>query len=177
MGGEAARLRNEPSFSNVASLEEDEGLAARLAIDRIRAGQLGVSVQGVSDVLNDAFSQRQVSTIYGQANQYRVVLGPEARAEGPRRARSLPLTRRQRARVPLAAFSALERVTAPLAVSRQQQFPSFTLSFDLAGDTALGDAVAAVHAAEAAIGMPPAVTGTFSGEAAEFRTSLDGQPG
>ncbi|OYU47606.1 MAG: acriflavine resistance protein B [Rhizobiales bacterium PAR1] len=170
-------LRQDSGFTNVASIEEDEGLTARLAIDRVRAGQFGVSIQSISDVLNDAFSQRQVSTIYGQANQYRVVLEADTRFKADPSALELfrfPGT--AGAQVPLAAFAKLERTTAPLAISHQQQFPAFTISFDLAGGRSLGDAIAAVSAAETAIGMPASVTGTFSGEAAEFRASLAGQP-
>ena len=69
-----ADLRTDPRFRSVNSVEEDEGLATNIVVDRVRAGQFGVSLQSISDILNDAFAQRQISTIYGQANQYRVIL-------------------------------------------------------------------------------------------------------
>jgi multidrug efflux pump len=171
------RMRADAGLRNVVSIEEEEGLLARIQIDRLRAGQFGVSIQGVSDVLNDAFAQRQVSTIYGQANQYRVVL----EAERPFRTapEALALFRfpgANGAQVPLGAFAEVERTTTPLAVSHQQQFPAFTISFDLAAGRALDDAIAAIHAKERELGFPATVQGTFSGEAAEFRTSLAGQP-
>src|SRR5207253_3273568 len=74
-----AELRTNPKFLSVNSIEEDEGLATSIVVDRVRAGQFGVSLQVVSDILNDAFAQRQISTIYGQANQYRVVLEADPR--------------------------------------------------------------------------------------------------
>lgn len=170
-------LREDASLRNVVSIEEEEGLLANIKIDRLRAGQFGVSIQGVSDVLNDAFAQRQVSTIYGQANQYRVVL----EAEHPFRTAPEALAFFRfpgagGAQVPLAAFAEIERTRAPLAVSHQQQFPAFTLSFDLANGVSLDEAIRLIHAAEARLGMPSTLQGSFSGEAAEFRTSLAGQP-
>src|SRR5258706_7452325 len=74
-----AELRADPRFRSVNSIEEDEGLATSIVVDRVRAGQFGVSLQVVSDILNDAFAQRQISTIYGQSNQYRVVLEVDPR--------------------------------------------------------------------------------------------------
>lgn len=170
-------LRENPDLRNVVSLEEEEGLLANIKVDRLRAGQFGVSIQGVSDVLNDAFAQRQVSTIYGQANQYRVVL----EAEAPFRTAPEALTLFRfpgagGAQVPLGAFAEIERITAPLAVSHQQQFPAFTISFDLSGGLSLDEAITQIHNTEARMGMPSTVQGSFAGEAAEFRTSLAGQP-
>lgn len=172
-----ASLAAQPGFRNLAAIEEDEGLEARIVVDRVRAGQYGVSLQGVSDALNNAFAQRQISTIYGQANQYRVVLEvAPAERRSPATLETMRFPGAGGVQVPLAAFARIERGTAPLAISHQEQFPAFTLSFDLAEGQALGDAVEAVHAAEKAIGMPGAVTGTFSGEAEEFRISLASQP-
>jgi multidrug efflux pump len=164
-------------FTNVAAIEDDEGLEARIVVDRVRAGQFGVSLQSVSEALNNAFAQRQISTIYGQANQYRVVLEVDPRYRSD--PASLEMMRFPGAggvQVPLAAFARIERGTAPLAISHQEQFPAFTISFDLAAGQSLGDAVAAVHDAEREIAMPGTVTGSFAGEAEEFRLSLASQP-
>jgi multidrug efflux pump len=172
-----AQLRAEPIFRNISSIEEDEGLATSIEVDRVRAGQFGVSIQSVSDVLNDAFAQRQISTIYGQANQYRVVLEAEPRYRSdPATLDSMRFPGTGGAQVPLASFATLARVTAPLAVSRQEQFPAMTVSFDLAEGRSLGDAVEAMGEAERAIGMPDSITGAFFGEAAEFQASLANQP-
>ena len=101
------------------------GLRAALNIDRERAGQLGVSLQGVNDTLNDSFAQRQISTIYGQANQYRVVLEalPQYQRD-PSILSKLYLPGLAGAQVPLSAVATLTRTTAPLAISHQAQFPA-----------------------------------------------------
>ena len=157
-----AELRRDPLFRDVSSEAQEGGLRAQLNVDRQRAGQLGVSLQVITDTLNDAFAQRQISTIYGQANQYRVVL------------EALPMYQRDPAvlsklyvpgaasgvvgtpagQVPISAVATLVRTTAPLAISHQAQFPAVALSFNLAPDAALGDAVEEVRAIEGRIGMP-----------------------
>lgn len=170
-------LRADDGFANVASIEEDEGLEARIVIDRVRAGQFGVSLQSVTDMLNNAYAQRQISTIYGHANQYRVVLEVEPRYRSdPGALSSLRLPGAGGAQVPLTAFAHVERGSAPLAIGYQAQFPAFTISFDLAGGRSLEDAISAIADIQDRLGMPPAVTGSFTGEAAEFRASLANQP-
>src|SRR5215218_5252128 len=178
-----AELRRDPLFRDVSSEAQDGGLRAALDIDRQRAGQLGVSIQGVNDTLNDAFSQRQISTIYGQANQYRVVL------------EAMPMYQRDPSilsklyvpgvaavagspagQVPISAIATLTRTTAPLAISHQAQFPAISLSFNLAPGEALGDAVEAVKSIEKQIGMPSSIAGVYAGDAAEFAKALAGQP-
>jgi multidrug efflux pump len=199
-----AELRTDSKFRSVNSIEEDEGLATSIVVDRVRAGQFGVSLQSVSDILNDAFAQRQISTIYGQANQYRVVLevdpryrtDPSAlaalRLPGVNASQILTTTNviptasgssgvlaapgSNGIQVPLATVARIERETAPLALSHQEQFPSYTISFDLADGQSLDEAINAMALAERKIGMPDSITGSFAGEAAEFRASLAGQP-
>jgi len=172
-----AELRRNPLFRDVSSEAQQGGLRAALDIDRQRAGQLGVSLQGVTDTLNDAFAQRQISTIYGQANQYRVVLEAMPRYQrDPSVLSKLYLPGVAGAQVPLSAVATLTRTTAPLAISHQAQFPAVSLSFNLAPDTALGDAVNEVRTIEARIGMPSNIAGLFAGDAAEFSKSLAGQP-
>jgi multidrug efflux pump len=170
-------LRRNPLFRDVSSEAEEGGLRAALDVDRQRAGQLGVSLQSINDTLNDAFSQRQVSTIYGQANQYRVVLEalPEDQRD-PSVLSKLYVPGAAGAQVPISAVATLKRTTAPLAISHQEQFPAATLSFNLAPGVALGDAVSEVATAQARIGMPTIITGIYSGDAAEFSRSLAGQP-
>ena len=170
-------MNADPIFRDVSSEGQEGGLRAFLNVDRERAGQLGVSLQSVSDTLNDAFGQRQISTIYGQANQYRVVLEalPEFQVD-PNILSRLYVPGAAGAQVPISAVATLQRTTAPLAISHQAQFPSSTISFNLAPDVALGEAVDAVKAAEQRIGMPGSIVGLFSGDAAEFSRSLSGQP-
>jgi len=170
-------LRRDASFRDVSSEALEGGLRAQLDIDRQRAGQLGVSLQGVTDTLNDSFAQRQISTIYGQANQYRVVLEALPMYQrDPSILTKLYLPGAAGAQVPLSAVATLKRVTAPLAISHQAQFPAVTLSFNLAPGAALSDAVEAVKAIETHIGMPGSIVGLYAGDAAEFSKSLAGQP-
>src|SRR5450631_1981487 len=172
-----AELRRDPLVRDVSSEALDGGLRAQIDVDRQRAGQLGVSLQGITDTLNDSFAQRQISTIYGQANQYRVVLEAlRVYQRDPSILSKLYLPGVGGAQVPLASVATLTRTTAPLAISHQAQFPAVTLSFNLAPGAALGEAVDAVKAIEARIGMPGSIVGLYSGDAAEFSKSLSGQP-
>src|SRR5262249_29111855 len=139
--------------------------------------QLGISMQMVNDTLNDAFGQRQISTIYSQANQYRVVLEAMPRYQrDPASLNKLFVPSTNGSQVPLSTFAQLEHTSAPLAISHQAQFPAAIISFNLAPDAALGDAVTAISAAQRAIGMPPTVVGSYAGDAAEFAKSLAGEP-
>ena len=172
-----AELRRDRLFRDVSSEAQEGGLRAALDINRQRAGQLGVSIQAVNDTLNDAFAQRQISTIYGQANQYRGVLeAMPAYQRDPSILSKLYLPGALGAQVPLSAVATLTRTTAPLAISHQAQFPAVALSFNLARGAALGDAVDAVKAFEVRIGMPGSIVGIYAGDAAEFSRSLAGQP-
>src|SRR5258707_5695705 len=163
-----AEMRRDPLFRAVSTEAQDGGLRADLDINRQRAGQLGVSLQGVNDTLNDAFAQRQISTIYGQANQYRVVLEALPMYQrDPSILSKLYLPGAAGAHVPLSAVATLTRTTAPLAISHQAQFPAVSLSFNLAPGAALGDAVDAVKTIETRIGMPSKIAGIYSGHAAE----------
>jgi multidrug efflux pump len=184
-------LRGDPMFRDVSSEAAVGGLRASLDIDRQRAGQLGVSLQAINDTLNDAFAQRQISTIYGQSNQYRVVLEalPEQQrdpgvlsklylpgASNSNGTSSGSSTSSGNAQVPLSAVATLTRTTAPLAISHQAQFPAVSLSFNLSPGESLGQAVEEVKKIETRIGMPTSIAGMFSGDAAEFSKSLAGQP-
>ena len=171
------KLKALPMLSDVALETQQGGLRVQVNVDRATAGRLGVSMQAINDVLNDAFGQRQISTIYAQSNQYRVVL--EALPENQRDVSALSrlyVTSSAGAQVPLSAVAAFVRTTAPLVVQRQEQFPAGTISFNLANGASLSGAVAAIDAASKEIQMPTSVTGSFSGDALEFTRSLSGQP-
>jgi multidrug efflux pump len=171
------KLRSSDILREVVSEAQDGGLRAFVKVDRDTAGRLGVSMQAVNDALNDAFGQRQISTIYAQANQYRVVL----EAMGQYQSDPSALTRVfvpsiSGAQVPLSALASIERRTAPLVIQHQDQFPAITISFNLAPGASLSDAVDIIAAAERAIEMSPSVSGVFSGDALEFTRSLATQP-
>ena len=171
------RLRGLEQFGAVAAENQLGGLRAQINIDRDKAGRFGVSMQAIDDTLNDAFGQRQVSTIYAQANQYRVIL--EASPQDQRDVAALGkiyVSGTGGVQVPLESFSKIERISAPLSVSHEEQFPVAALSFDLPRGTSLGSAVAAVKQAEADIGMPANIIGTFGADAAEFQRSTASEP-
>ncbi|CAN5272082.1 efflux RND transporter permease subunit [soil metagenome] len=170
-------MRRDPMFRDVSSDGQEGGLRALVNVDRQRAGQLGVSVQSVNDTLNDAFSQRQISTIFGQANQYRVVLEalPEYQRD-PSVLSKLYVPGVAGAQVPIETVATITRTTAPLSISHQSQFPAVSLSFNLAPGESLGNAVEKVAELETRIGMPGNIAGLYTGDAAEFSKSLSGQP-
>ena len=171
------KLRSAPVLREVVSEAQDGGLRAFVKVDRETAGRLAVSMQAVNDALNDAFGQRQISTIYAQANQYRVVLEAMDQYQSDPAALSrvyVPST--TGAQVPLSSVASIERRTAPLVIQHQDQFPAVTISFNLAPGASLSDAVDAIAAAEREIEMPGTVTGVFSGDALEFTRSLATQP-
>ena len=135
-------------------------------------------MQAIEDTLYDAFGQRQISTIFGQANQYRVVLeaDPSWQADPDRAAPAARARARTTRRCRCRRSPPSRRTIAPLVVTHQEQFPSATLSFDLAPGYSLGDAVEAVTRAAQAIGMPETIIGSYSGDAAEFQRSLAAEP-
>ena len=177
----APRLRDalarQPALANVASDQANEGFRTLVSVDRDAAMRLGVSMQAVEDTLYDSFGQRQISTIFGQANQYRVVLetDPSWQAD-PFSLRLLRVPGTADAQVPLSAIATITRTTAPLVVTHEEQFPSATLSFDLASGYSLGDAVHAVRDAAREINLPDTIIGSYAGDAAEFRRSLAAEP-
>ena len=170
------RLRQDKTLRNVASETQDGGFRIFIDIDRQRAGRLGISMQLIDDTLNDAFGQRQISTIYAQSNQYRVILEASDKDRDAAALQNLYVQATGGAQVPLAAFTTLTKTTAPLSVAHEQQFPAATLSFDLAPGASLGEAVEAINAAETAIQFPGSVVGSFSADAEEFSNSLKSEP-
>ena len=171
------RLKALPELRDVASDQQSGGLLASLQIDRDTASRLGIAPQAIDDTLYDAFGQRQVSTIFTQLNQYRVVLevAPEFQQD-PEALKSIYVKSASGVQVPLSAFTRLVPGTAPLAVNHQGQFPAVTLSFNLAPGVALGHAVDAIRAAERQIGLPASIRASFQGTAQAFRASLANQP-
>ena len=172
-----ARLRPLPELRDVSSDQQDRGLAAMLTIDRNTASRLGISPQLIDDTLYDAFGQRQVSTMFTQLNQYRVVLEvmPEFQ-NGPQALQFLDVRSMTGGQVPLNVFTQFSETTTPLVVSRQGQFPAVTLSFNLALGGSLGDAVAAIERVAQEIGLPPSIRGSFQGTAQAFQASLTNEP-
>jgi multidrug efflux pump len=170
-------LRARPELSDVGSDQQDRGLQTSLAIDRSTASRLGITPQAIDDTLYDAFGQRQVSTIFTQLNQYRVVLEVEpAFQRNPGGLQSLYLRSSNGGQVPFSAVTTLRETEAPLVIGHLGQFPATTLSFNLAPGVALGEAVRAVDAASQAVRLPASVHGSFQGAAQAFRASLANEP-
>jgi multidrug efflux pump len=172
-----ARLQTLPELRDVASDQQSNGLQLRVDIDRDTAARLGIQPQAIDDVLYDAFGQRQISTIFTQLNQYRVVLEVKPEFQQSPDALSHLYVRPQAGDpVPLSAFARFDTRLAPLAVSHQGQFPAVTVSFDPAPGVSLGEAVDAIHRAESEIGLPPRMRAEFAGAAQAFRESLQSEP-
>jgi hydrophobe/amphiphile efflux-1 (HAE1) family protein len=170
------QLRKLPELKDVVSDQQTAGLSLSLAIDRDTAARLSVTPQLIDDTLYDAYGQRQVATIFSQLNQYRVVLevSPALRASPDDLDRLY--VGAPGGNVPLRSLTRRSITTTPLSINHQGQFPSITLSFNLAAGIALGQAVDAIHRAELAIGMPPSIHASFQGTAQAFADSLASQP-
>jgi hypothetical protein len=171
-------LRERPELQDVSSDQQDQGLGTAVFIDRGTASRLGVSPQTIDDTLYDAFGQRQVSTMFTQLNQYRVVLEvkPDFR-QNPEDLHNIYVRGASSTQgVPLSAVTRVEETTAPLAITRQGQFPAVTLSFNLAPGVALGEAVGAIQTATRQLGLPASIQGSFQGIAQAFQASLANEP-
>jgi multidrug efflux pump len=170
-------MRAMPELTDIRSDQQNRGLQAGLTIDRDAAARFGISPRQIDDALYDAFGQRQVSVMYRPLGQYRVVMGLESGfLQGPDSLRSLHVTGANGLQVPLESLATHTTGNAPLMVNHTAQFPSATVSFNLARGVSLGTAVEAVEAKAAELGMPATVRGSFSGTAQVFREALANQP-
>lgn len=166
-------LQQRPELADVASDLQDKGLQVYLVIDRDMAGRLGISVSQITNALYDAFGQRQISTIYTQASQYRVVLqSQDAAVIGPQALESIHVKATDGGQVRLSALARIEQRQAQLAISHIGQFPAVTLSFNLAHGASLGKAVQVIEQVQKDIGMPLGVQTRFQGAAEAFQASL-----
>ena len=172
-----AAMRGLPELVDVRSDQQNRGLQAGLMIDRDEAARFGVTLQQIDDALYDAFGQRYVSIMYRPRGQYRVVMGLEPEfLEGPDSMRFLRVTGRDGAQIPLDSLCTIAPANAPLMVNHTGQFPSATVSFNLAAGVSLGEAVEAVEQVVEDLAMPATVQGRFAGTAQMFRASLVDQP-
>lgn len=166
-------LQQRPELADVASDLQDKGLQVYLVIDRDMASRLGITVSQITNALYDAFGQRQISTIYTQASQYRVVLqSQDAAVIGPQALESIHVKATDGGQVRLSALARIEQRQAQLAISHIGQFPAVTLSFNLAHGASLGEAVQVIEQVQKDIGMPLGVQTRFQGAAEAFQASL-----
>src|SRR5690606_13856123 len=165
--GEQAELRD------VASDLQNRGLQVFLEIDRDAASRLGVSVGEIDNALYDAFGQRQISTIFTQASQYRVVLESEgAGTLGPQALQHIHVATAAGGQVPLTSLARVTERPASLLINHIGQFPAVTLSFNLAPGVSLGEAVEVIEQVKQGIGLPAGIQTQFQGAAEAFRASL-----
>jgi len=168
-----AALKARPELSEVAHDLQQQGLQAFIDIDRTAAARLGISVSQVGAALQSAYSQRQISTLFTQANQYRVILEVDpAQAQGIAALDKLYLTTAAGTAVPLSAVAKVSQRPAKLLINHQGQFPAVTLSFNLAAGYSLGEAVVAIEEVQQQLKLPAEIELSFQGAAEAFRASL-----
>ncbi len=166
-------LRERPELTDIASDLQSDGLQIYLDIDRDAAARLGIEVSAITDALYDAFGQRQISTIFTQASQYRVVLEAESGGRlGAQALEQLFVQSEGGTPVRLSSLATLEQRNAPLLINHIGQFPAVTLSFNLADGVSLGKAVEIIEGVEAEIGLPAGIQSRFQGAAEAFQASL-----
>ncbi len=171
-----AALRARPELADVVSNQEDNGLAVFVNIDRDSAARLGISVGTVDNALYDAFGQRIVSTIFTQANQYRVIMEADPKSyKSVDSLASIYVPSATGGQVPLSAIAKVDVQTRPILINHLAQFPDATVSFNLAPDASLGSAVTAIEDVERSLDLPSSIRTTFQGAALAFRSNLSNE--
>src|SRR5437867_7231430 len=166
-----------PELVDVNTDQQDKGLQTSLVIDRDEAARLGVTPRLIDTTLNDAFGQRQVSTIYSALNQYHVVMEAAPQYwQSPEALDHVYVSTPKGAQVPLSTFAHYAATNTPLGVNHQSQFVASTFSFNLPENVSLGDATRAIDEALTRLGVPNTIRGSFQGTARAFEESLSSQP-
>jgi multidrug efflux pump len=172
-----ARMKTMPELRDASTDQQDKGLATNLVIDRDTASRLGITTANIDQVLYDAFGQREVSTMYTALNQYFVVMEVDPKYQlSPDSLNGIFIKSSTGAMVPLSAIARYDAQRTSLAVNHQGQYPAVTLSFNLAPNVALGDAVTALEKVQAEMGMPSTLHATFQGTAQDYKNSLKSEP-
>jgi multidrug efflux pump len=171
------RLSEVPEIADVSSDQQVSGLSSNVVIDRDTASRLGLTAQAVDSALYDAFGQRQVSVMYKSINQYHVVLALQQQWwESPDFLNTIYVQTPKGTDVPLSTFTHFTQGITPISLPHQGQFPATTISFNLAENVQLSDAVAAINRAEVEMGLPANITGKFAGTARAYQDALRNQP-
>ena len=171
------KLGQLPQLTDVASDQQVNGLQLNVDVDREKASRLNVLTQAIDDTLYDAFGQRQVSIIFTQLNQFRVILEVEPQfRKSPDVLEKIYVKSSSGQAVPLSAFATMRVSNTPLSIPHQGQFPAATISFNLSNGSSLSHALPAIQKAEREIGLPDTIATSFTGAAAEFRSSLTSEP-
>jgi multidrug efflux pump len=170
------QMKKLKSLADVNTDQQNSGLQMNIVYDRATAARLGITPQQIDNSLYEAFGQSQVSTMYTGVNQYHVVLEVEPKYwQSPVSLSDVYIRPSQGKIVPLSAVAHYEATTAPLAVNHQGQYPSVTVSFNLAPGVALSDASRQILDMEQKMGMPNTIRGMFSGTLQAFQSSLSGE--
>jgi hydrophobe/amphiphile efflux-1 (HAE1) family protein len=171
------KIRTVPGLVDVSTDREQGGLQVNVSIDRIAASRLGVRVQDIANALNNSFAQRQVSTLYTQRNQYRVVLeiDPQYQRDPSDLAR-IYVSGANNTQVPLTAVTKIERGLSPLVVNHQGQFPAITVSFGLGENMTIEQATRLIDKAVAELHIPDTLHAEYAGDARAYRQSIGAQP-
>jgi multidrug efflux pump len=173
----AKRFETVEGITDISSDRDASGLALNLSIDRKTAASLGVQVQDIDNALNNAFSQRQISTIYTQRNQYKIILEVDPRLQGdPSALDKIYVAGAGDAQVPLSAVVKMERGLSPLSVYHQASFPSNTISFNVPDGVPLQTATDNILRAIEELHMPEGIRGEFAGNAADSQKTASRQP-
>jgi hydrophobe/amphiphile efflux-1 (HAE1) family protein len=171
------KLQTLPELKDVATDQQTKGLEQSIIIDRDTAARFGIQAQVIDDALYDAFGQRQVATNYTELNQYHVVLEVLPQLQrSPKSLEQIFVPSPTDDQVPITTFIRTEPRMTSLSINHQGQFPAITLSFNLAPDAALGDAVDSIHKAEAEMHLPDSIHASFQGTAQAFQASLASEP-
>jgi multidrug efflux pump len=172
-----AKLQTAPGLVDVTTDREQGGLQLNVTVDRMAAARLGVRIQDIENALNNAFSQRQISTLYTQRNQYRVILEIDPQYQrDPSDLNRIYVAGVNGTQVPLAAVARFEKTRAPLVVNHQGQFPAITISFSLADGMTIEDATAVVDRTVAELHIPETMHADYAGDARDYRRNIGTQP-
>ena len=171
------RVQKVPELVDVTTDREQGGLQANVVIDRPAAARLGVKIQDIDNALNNAFAQRQISTIYSERNQYRVILEIDPQFQrDPSDLSRVYVAGSGNSQVPLSAVARVEKALSPLVINHQGQFPAVTITYNLAPDVTLERAQQAIGQAIAELHLPDSLHAEEAGDARQFRTSAGTQP-
>jgi multidrug efflux pump len=172
-----AKIQTLPGLVDISTDRDQGGLQVKVAIDRTAASRLGVRVQDIANALNDAYAQRQVSTLYTQRNQYRVILEIDPRYQrDPTDLSRIYVSGAGNTQVPLTAVTTIGRGLSPLVVNHQGQFPAITISFSLGENTPIEEATRRIDQAIAELHIPDTLHAEYAGDARAYRTSIGAQP-
>ena len=171
------KVQSLPELTDVTTDREQNGLQANVVIDRLAASRLGVRIQDIDNALNNAFAQRQVSTIYSERNQYRVILEVDPLFQrDPSDLTQVYVSGQGNTQVPLSSVARIEKTLAPLVINHQGSFPAVTITYNLAPNVPIQQASAAIEKAVAELHLPDTLHTEFAGDAKVFQRSVGAQP-